>query len=155
MAKYFVKQDMFVAPHFIRAGTEINYNGVPGDYLEPMDEEAEAAMEAWYSQSIVEPDRIVDGIMVPGGIVYPNAKYRPLPQGEVLGAARVQVLAEPKAGADTGVSLAEALMGPARTDPIPPSAEPKAPEKEVTPEVAKPTEAAKPAEVAKPADSAK
>ena len=133
MARYFVKVDMFVAPHFIRAGTEINYNGIPGDFLEPMDEEAEAAMEEWYGMTVNSPDRIVDGILVPGGIEYPNAKFRPLPPGEVLGAARVQVLSEPQPGSEVGLSLAEASMGPGRTDPIPPSAEPKAPAKVVSP----------------------
>ncbi len=132
MARYFVTRDTFVAPHFLKAGTEINYTGMPGDHLVPMDEEAEARMEEWYAQTLIEPDRVVDGVMVPGGKIFPNEKFRPLPAGEIFGAAQVQVVKEAAVDSGESLSLAEAQLERGRNDPIPPSAEPKAPAKETS-----------------------
>lgn len=45
MAKYRVTQNSFINGHFVTVGEEVDYAGIPGFNLEPLDDEAHAAKE--------------------------------------------------------------------------------------------------------------
>lgn len=45
MARYRVTQNSFINGHFVAAGEDVDYAGIPGFNLDPLDDEARAAKE--------------------------------------------------------------------------------------------------------------
>lgn len=58
VAKYRVLQPAFIQPHFLKPGMIIETESPPADHLEPLNEEAEEAMEAYYKKEVkvLDPD---------------------------------------------------------------------------------------------------
>lgn len=54
--KYRVLLRSFFAPHTVEPGTEILYEGVPGNHLEPLNDAARAKMEEFYTTEFPEKD---------------------------------------------------------------------------------------------------
>ena len=73
--KYRVLQRSFFAPHTLEPGTEILYEGRPGNHLLPLNEAAERRMEEFYSETF--PERDMRTKELTGKEVAPRATLRP------------------------------------------------------------------------------
>lgn len=50
MPLYRLNTDSFIAPNRLKEGTVIKYNGPPGPHMDPMDGEADAALDTYYQE---------------------------------------------------------------------------------------------------------
>ena len=121
VAKYKVLDTMFVAPILLGAGSVIAWTGTPGPHLAPLNEEAEAAFEAWYATEF--PKRDKDGVILEGQTIRPLEQFRsitytPGDTGEVT------LLQLPPKDTVGGLSLVEAQFArpslETRDAPVPP-----------------------------------
>ena len=65
--RYKLTQDSFFAPNKIPKDTVIEWTGTPGPHMEPMNAEAEAALEAYYKAHPEASLSPVDGLRLVGG----------------------------------------------------------------------------------------
>ena len=120
-AKYKVLDTFFVAPHLLGEGSIIEWSGIPGPHLAPLNEEAEAAFEAWYATEL--PKRDKDGVLLEGEFFRPFEKFRPIAYaaGET---GEVKLLQAPPKDQAGGLSLVEAQFArpslETRDAPVPP-----------------------------------
>lgn len=114
--QYRVLEDSFIAPRKVLAGSIIATHGSPGPHLEPLNAAAEAMMEAWYNEEHPSVDR--KGVP-DGGTWKPHERYR-IRQYEPGEVHETEVLAEPAADEQGGVSLAASMyVGKTDTDQRP------------------------------------
>lgn len=137
LPQYRVKTRSFFEPYTVEAGAVIEYEGVPGDHLEPLNDEAKAALEAWYASEVQAHDPRTRKPL--DEMVQPRAGRRPTTYvpSEV---SRMTVLAEPDtvAMALKVQSLGEIMSARKSTDQRPGAVEPmKIPTKPVAPVEAK------------------
>lgn len=104
-AQYKTIADCFIAPYFVKKGSIIETGASPGPHLEPMNDEARSAFEAWYDEEIPEidvktklPAKNVDGSLV---MWKPHANYRTAVYMPTE-AATVKLISEPAADDMTG-----------------------------------------------------
>lgn len=109
-AKYRVVQKSFMYGHTLEPGSEVEYDGEPGDNLEPLNDAAHAAMEKWYDKDYPEISPFDN--KPTGKMVKLNSFKRP---GKIAEAAEPPTFAvtssAPKDMGHTVPTLAEALAG--------------------------------------------
>lgn len=104
----------------LKAGSIIDFDGEPGDYMIPLNDEAQAAADAFWTKEfeyeVYDPDlkRMVTRVH------QPRLKMRPGPMGKAVPKATLTLVAEPEK--DTrGMTLAEVgLSRPAAPQIAPP-----------------------------------
>lgn len=112
-AQYRVLQKSFIAPHMLAAGSIIETDAVPGDHWEPLNAEAEAAMEEWYNWEV--PGIDLDGKST-GKMVKPNMAKKPAPLGEALARPSVVLISDAPLDTTRIVGIAEASNLPFEDD---------------------------------------
>ncbi len=119
--QYRVKTRSFFEPYTVEAGTVIEYEGVPGDHLEPLNSAAEERMEEFYSASFAAHDPRTR--KPTGEMVQPRQGRRPT-QYVGAEASRMTVLAEPDTAAMAlnVQSLGEIMAARKNTDQRPAAA---------------------------------
>ncbi len=118
--QYKVLQDSFMEPNHVKAGSIIRTWGPPGPHLEPMNESAEKAMEAWYEEEHDEIDAKTG--KATGQKVKPHLKFRVrTTYGDPGDRHAVELVSGPAKDQPGSLSLAETLANPkVSTDQRPP-----------------------------------
>lgn len=103
--RYKTLANCFIAPYYVKAGSVIEFTGEPGDQLEPLNDEAQAAMDAWYTKEFT----YIDDKTGLEKTVQPNIGKRPatVEAGEIH--AFALVADPPKDDPKDILGLAEAL----------------------------------------------
>jgi hypothetical protein len=89
-AEYILEEDIFHAPHLVKKGSRITYDGPLGPHFTPVNEEAEAAMAQYWKEHPDASLRPVDGL---------SDTMEPQPT--------LQVVAEPDEASSAGVAITE------------------------------------------------
>ena len=100
--KYEVLQKCFIAPHTLLPGAIITMIGEPADHLKPLNAEAEAAMELWYTKTYEYIDERTGQLVRK----QPNLSKRAVEVAARTGQTVVQLHAVPSAK-DIGVVVGE------------------------------------------------
>jgi hypothetical protein len=87
-AEYILDEDIFHAPHLVKKGSRITYDGPLGPHFIPANEEAEAAMAQYWKE-------------------HPDASLRPVDQLPDTMEPQLVVVAEPAADTGAGVAITE------------------------------------------------
>lgn len=87
MAIYRTLQPCFIAPQHYPAEAVIHYNGPPGPHLEPIDDEAKAAMEVYWAENPHASLNPVEGLdkTMQAEPITSSLIRGPLPSGEMAG----------------------------------------------------------------------
>lgn len=108
--RYQLMQDTFIAPHLIKAGKIIDYDGEPGPHMSPLNEAADAMMAAYYK---AKPEASINPVqqlpIVEGAALHPTTVIvGEAPADPILSFVDMAANAAPGSGPASVTTLAEA-----------------------------------------------
>jgi len=117
--EYKVLTNSFFEPDWVAAGSIVRTWATPGPHLDPLNDAAEAAMEAWYTEEV---DEIDPKTKVPTGKrIRPHEHYR-IRTYEAGEKFTHQVVSGPKPDDVSSLSLSETMVKKSTDQRPPPSA---------------------------------
>ena len=105
--RYKALSDLFIAPYLVRKGSVFETASSPSHHMEPLNDEARAAMEVWYEEEIPEIDSktglpVRDPVSGEISMIKPHRKFRTVVYTPAEAAA-VTLIAAPAADDMTGL----------------------------------------------------
>lgn len=114
-ARYRVSEKCFIAPYILETGSVIETDGPAAGYLEPLNEEATTAKEAWYNKEYKQLDRTGKEV-----ITKPNLNKRFEAPTDITERQQVKLItAPPPEDVGQSLSLAESQIRPASPALVP------------------------------------
>lgn len=117
--EYKVLANSFFEPDWVAAGSIVRTYATPGPHLDPLNDAASAAMEAWYSEEVEELDPKTK--QKTGKLIRPHEMYR-IRTYEAGEKFTHQVVSGPKPDEVGSLSLSETMLKKSTDQRPPPSA---------------------------------